>query len=433
MNLTKASLRSGQDYAVFPLHLPRWTDRASISAPCLGKIRKLSSFVSAPREITPRCSFSLTHQNKFHSFNLKGRRADEDAQRPAGIARRLQAHLDTAGKEKFPSFQGRPVIQYDEDLPAGGALVLTLPPKTALYTTNEALFPALGFPDQLIESATVPVPTGSTGRMMHAQVFGLWNEQADNVIYYTDPFTPTETLKERFTAWEMTMPPSFRMQVEYLNWQPFFIETPAPVREEPGAIMLALDWLCRTASARFQLKTSPINIATSAVGGPPQLLLSCVGQPNASATFVMHFDDETCKVLGLVPLQEVSFALNTSRTQTMTLKSGMRRDPFLGLYPITVLSVGSGLAQSWVEGLGFVPVMGVVEDEKKPIFSEGLVFETDLCSLHLEFYDFAQRKIVFQDNFDFFLTMEFKQIKPKPDISVRKKKRKESLDVEWNA
>ena len=89
------------------------------------------------------------------------------------------------------------------------------------------------------------------------------------------------------------------------------------------------------------------------------------------------------------------------------------------------------MAQSWVEGLGFVPVLGIVEDEKKPIFSEGVVFETDLCSLRLEFFDFALRKITFQDDFFFFLTMDFKQIKPKPDVPERKK-RKESLDPDWN-
>ena len=431
MNLTKAVVRRGQDHAVFPLHLPRWTDRASIIAPCLGKPRKFSSFVSAPREITLSCKFSLTHQTSFHSFNLKGRKAEDEAQKPAGFARRLQVHLEAAGREKFPSFQTRPVITYDEDLAGGGAMMLSLPPRSALYSTNENLFEALGFPDGLVQSASAQVPTGTSGKMVVAQVYGLWNLQDENVIIYTDPFTPTEMLSERFKAWQIVMPINFRMQVEYLDWPPFLIVAPDPVREEPGEIMQALEELCQTASARFQLRTNPINIATTAAAGPTQLLLSCSGQAGAAVNFVMSFDDDSCQVFGLQPNHELSFSLNTSRTQILTLKSGTRRDPFLGLYPITLLSVGSGMAQSWVEGLGFVPVLGIVEDEKKPIFSEGVVFETDLCSLRLEFFDFALRKITFQDDFFFFLTMDFKQIKPKPDVPERKK-RKESLDPDWN-
>ena len=428
MNQTRSTVRRGQDFAVFPVHLPRWTDRESIVKPCVGKIRKLVSFFNEAQEFELAASFSLLHQGNIHSFSLKGSTAEEDAQRAAGVARRLQSHLDDAAA-KFPSFQSHPHFHYDDGLPGGGAFVLDMPPRSSFFTTSSTFFSLLGFEDDDMDSTTRLVSTSASGRMMNAMVYGFFNRFQENVQFYSEPYTPTETLSERYKVVKEGMPTSFRLQVEFMNWNPFRLESDEPLREDPAAILLALDRLCQDATARFQLVANPLalTLAAAAVEGPPKLLLTCTGQQNARVTLVLKFEDESARALGLVDGQELSFALNATTTRTINTRSSLRRDPFAGLYPVTVLSVGSGLAQSWVEGLGFVPVMGIVEDEKKPVYSEGAVFETDLCSLHLEFYDYAIRKITFQNDFIFNLTMDFKQVKP-PSEKPERKKARESLD-----
>ena len=196
MNQTKAVVRRGQDLAVFPVHLPRWTDRESIIKPCTGKIRKLVSSFGAAREFDLEVTFTLLHQGNLHSFSLKGFTADEDSQKPAGVARRLQLHLDAAAL-KFPSFQSHPHFLYNDSLTGGGGFVVDLPPRSCFFTTSSTLFSVLGFLDGDVDSATRMVSTLSSGRMTNAIVYGFWNRLQEPIQFFSEPVTPTESLSER--------------------------------------------------------------------------------------------------------------------------------------------------------------------------------------------------------------------------------------------
>lgn len=185
MNHSIGKARKGTDYVSFPVRLPMLAGQTSVSGvKYLGKPESLTATIPTTNPFKFRANFTLRLDKPAHTFRLEVVGGDSDFNMPQRVHKRINEDLEKAAHKEFPLIDRTPTLEIvEEELGSGDGVtsyvyfVLTLPPRTAFYTSNPAVLPALGFAEAAIESFKVPYFGGRSVRDNKARVrvYGYFN------------------------------------------------------------------------------------------------------------------------------------------------------------------------------------------------------------------------------------------------------------------
>jgi hypothetical protein len=290
---------------------------------------------------------------------------------------------------------------------------LVLPPHSAFYTTYENFFPAFLMAGQKTEERKI----GGRGVMaMNKKVYGFFND-LDSITTYEsfDLILPEQTtfslldgyykfmLKKTFS--QDVAPKEVQLQVE-VNDQPmvaFDQDTPTELSLED--VTSTLDVVMDQVRKKMNVSVPLLRVHNSPDGSVSLCNHQVERVPDYGVATHVTISQEMSDLMQL-PLNMV-FPMDTVKYYRMKVRSRLT-DPFVGLYPILLVAREiSGATRSFVEGLGDVPVLGMLRQGGQLPVSQGLTFENDRTRLTVEFYDKSFRQIVFDNDYEFLLMLLF--------------------------
>ena len=412
MNQTFASVRRGQNYATFPISLPRNVGISDVNQEYLGIPRHIGYWGKIPN-INYALDYTISHERKTASFSI----LTGPLQKTTGhdVAEKLKTHFNEMSKQ-FPTLASKklPFILYNTETAGQEKFEIDLPPRTSVYSSSEYLFPSLGFaghPNLLSKTKDIGPKGGTPAR---AKVWGFFNNSDVKSEYYEGVKTmPAKmTMAERVDVDAEAFPKSMTLQAEVGDVG--FVRVlllgnrgmDRPVTKEE--VVLQLTAHLEMARRKAGLKENPFEIVP---GDDNKILLTNKAFPGSGVSMSLAFTEEMGRALNLTPRQYLQFDLNVVRGYTLKVQDVMR-EPFVGRFPVQMRMCGFGRASSVREGKGTIPIFAFLNDksDKHPIISQGAVFNTDRTMLQIEFTDCAGEMIVFEQDFQISMLLTFKKI-----------------------
>jgi hypothetical protein len=402
MNVTEARVRPGESLAVFPITVPRPAGIGSVYQRCVGKPRHLSYTGTAIREIPYEVRFWVIQHNKTFPFVIKTDVVDSN--KPPKLEKKLKDHLATMS-DIFPLQEALPDMYYDEDNDELPHFVVELPPRTALYSSNMLFMLGLGFAkDNRLKEETREI--GGRGKKKTTkQVYGFFNHGLKAQTYRGGVFHKGTPMNANVPK-DIPMPDSMQVQVELNDWgrQPLPLlaserqRWPATKENAIRFLTLQLGRIVRVVN----LKENPFDVVS---GSGDVVQISNRASAGAGMSIQIELNEEMLSAYGLTQGHLMTFPLSQTRSYELLVRS-RKDDPFRGLYPIVMRASGSGLPISYVEGLGHISLFAYIND-KQPILTEGIRFETERNFLTIQFYDKNKQLVVFQDGHRIEMLMSF--------------------------
>ena len=418
MNVIKGEAEPGQSRVNFVARAPLWAGAASAEAGCTVFPSRLATRCRGAGGKT-RYSLTawLTRGDAGGVYPFQLRTAANVDNSMTGVLNRASGHL-VLGEAEFPIHQSGPLLSLTPTPPPPAVAIsfafrLTLPPFTALYSTSQHFFEAIGFD---------PTDTGLTeqrraigGRgpaVVVAVVYGYFNPTPREVSVEGSAVLRNETVHSVLVG--LGHPPlagAVQMQLEFMNAYEVVV---AKTAEQPTAVEVAstaLAQLMQTLSARLNLRATPIAVTRNR----RVLTLASVRVPNATATIDVLLNPQLCAAFGLPSNRLLSFAMGGDARYELR-GFGEREDPFEDLYPVTAIFRGLGDTNSWVDGEGYVALAATITDGKgKQMLCDGARMHTATANLVVEFRDYKMEPIVFTRSLDFRLVLKFSRKKKLPD------------------
>jgi hypothetical protein len=424
MNLTKATVRRGDSCVTFPIRLPYWSTQSQLNRKVLGKPKRIHFDSRLPEQVLYEADISLSYEGEHHLhpffLNTRVNKINPEINTPPDLMRKLEEEYEYF-ETRWPEREIKPKLYYDDQEDhENPTWVVELPPRSAFYSSYAYLFPALGFTDHKEMMRKI---SGRGARTSTIAVYGFFNfDQEDSRLYRAaNSVFPNVKLEKLLpvnprTDRRIVIPVKIQLQAEFMS--PFQLLSMRPVHAgaQPMAAanattaMNALRELATEFCQRANLKQTYINVFASGSGDNPDMLtLTSVTVPDARSILKIHLRPELEVLFNLPEHTPLVFPLGQSKSYVLDT-SAKRRDPFYGLYPITIYCRGMGAADSYEEGEGYVSIFGVLTEKserEKKIESDGLVFETDNSRLSLEFKSFAQNVITFKREQTVHLSIKF--------------------------
>jgi hypothetical protein len=424
MNLTTTFIRSGDSSADFRVTLPQWTDLGSINTKCRGKVHSLS-FTAPPHKAPDALRYGLHCQAEMedntYPFHVKTDRAASNT--TTILNEKLDAHFRKAA-EHFPLRRFLPLLYYvpDDVEPDDPHFEVYLPPRSRLFTSSEVFFAGLGFtgkPPEVGSGQRAPsmAPAAFTGDIggrqrpvaVNTQCYGFFNDTDDHTITFrADKMSKGESL-DSVLGKNVVVPRTVQLQVEFDRTRTVLVQTDEPLPATPEGAVLALTELFEESARVCNLKHNLMEASVSKTNRNHVVVKNRTLE-GAKTTLWLRFDDRTASVFDVTPRALMAFPLALPRTVTFEMQAG-RQDPLKGRGPVTVVAHGYGDAKSWIQGRGYVTVLGVL-DEKKGFYTLdlGLLFHTDQTVLKLEFLDNTFQPIQFAHDVHAHLILNFSRV-----------------------
>jgi hypothetical protein len=397
MNHSICKVRAGQTTADFNIRLPLWATPAVTSSGGFGKPRYLlAANDDVGEEIVASAGFYLTTDTTVHSFLMKtGLGSDENT--PPKMVDKWASH-DSTIEQLFPHLQSLPRLDYAAEQ---HLLAFILPPYTSVHTTDGILLDLMGFEEYEESEEDV----GGRGKSVGlTKCFGYVNDTNHlKYILAGTELLPGETLRSQLGNNE-TLPLTVRWVLQTSAIAEFFVTLPRKIRTTPDELRTAHNYMMERATLALNLKTSWVEV--NVFPGTDQL--EFVGRSageGANAVLTLVLGDEVAKALDLERTRELVFPLETGRSYTIRAPA-LETDPFAGNYPVTVMRLGSGKPLSWIDGMGYVSVVGILREKGKQMElaeAVGQHFDSDNSVMTLVFLDPTMKKIEFRH--DFVLTL----------------------------
>lgn len=405
-NQTHATVRRGDTCASFPVSLPRSNGISSVNKRhratpanllCTGQAGNIDYSVFYRAELDKRtASFSV----------MTGARQRTSAQ---DMDRKMQGHFADIGS-KFPLLHPRllPRIEYDDEMVHAERFQLVLPPRTAIYSTSELFFPSLGFRDHP-NLRVLWKQVGNRPTTAQTRVYGFYNasETDSFIVESTEIMPPKMTMAERLgdgAVFPNQM--GVQLQMERLNFRELYLanneglNVPVNLTEAVNHLTLLLE------QARIAAGLT-MNLIDVVAGTGNTIYLTNRVFPEGGVSLTLFFPIQVSRALGLRDMQVLNFNFDVVRTFELNVKDKVP-DPFQGRYPVHAVMCGFGEANSYLEGVGTVPIFAtLIEGRKKPL-SDGAVIQNDRTYLTLEFRDREGERIAFQDAYVISMLLNFK-------------------------
>jgi hypothetical protein len=432
-NLTKAKVRQGSSSASFNIRLPRWSGIAELNTKSTGRPVFLTPVKQQPKHITYEARATITHTKLNYPFTMRDLFRERKPKNVSDLVRLMQKHMNNTGA-CFSSVVEMPRLSLELDPESNSEyLTMTIPPNMAFYTSYAEFWFHLGFRKMDITD-TMEVIGGRNTRTITTRVFGFYNADQEEKIFVSRKTLFASTLMNTLTNFSKTVPDPIQFQVHVGEYDNELVRVYSPTGATPLTaatrdMVLGIEGLLEDIRYRLNYAANLIEVSVNR-NDPERIYLSNrvvsdvepeqvelgAQQPEPPRDFStklhIQFGPELSQALGVAATQLFAFDLEVPRTYSFKLKGGggdQNSDPFSGLYPLTMISQSLGQAHSYVEGLGYVPLMAVIHDQTRPIYSKGFEFETDGINLTIEFYDRAMQKIIFQEDMELILLIEFQR------------------------
>jgi hypothetical protein len=296
-----------------------------------------------------------------------------------------------------------------------------LPPYSALFTSSEVLFRGLGFsgrdPDPYSGQRGKSMPpiefTADIGGRQRPVVttlcYGYVNDNQDPANFRGDKMSGGESFRSMLGI-RTVVPDSIQLQMQFLKMDFQWVQTSKLFPTTTESAVLALNVIFEDVARVCNLKHNLME-ATVNKTNPSQVLVRNRAMETSKVTLWFRFDAQTAPVFDVSTLTLAAFPLALSRTVTFEMMGG-KQDPLKGKGPVTVVAHGYGDAKSWIEGRGYVTVVGVYDDRKQTFYSVdlGLPFQTDQTVLTLEFLDSTSDPIKFTHDVHAHLILNFSRV-----------------------
>ena len=410
MNQTFATVRQGQTHATFPISLPRNKGISDVNKKCLGTPKHIG-FFGKPPNIDYRLEYAVLADSKTYSFQMKT--GPQDKTTGKDMLQKLQNHLTKMGTEEYPLlFDHRlPYITYNEEV---DRFEIDLPAKTSLYSSNEFLWPGLGFETNSALLSTTKDIGPKRGKKTRTRVFGFFN--LDDTVGETVLAEKPMNLKDTMAEFLNILPEEFgnyvTVQVEISDGQLVPVElmnnrgTDKPVTKKEAIRQLTT--LFDLARRRAGLRENLIDIVP---GHDNIIYVTNRIFPKAGVGFTLLFSEAMSNALGITPGQLMTFNFEAPRTFQLSVQDSVS-DPFTGKYPVQLRQCGFGEATSVREGNGTIAIIAFLNEktDRHPIISQGVVFTTDRTYLTVEFTDKNGDVIAFDRDLQIGMLLTFKML-----------------------
>ena len=401
---------AGSSTAQFLVRMPRFTTISKMHRPTLAVPELLAwSADGAYRQILYGIQFELRLNRPRFNFRIQaqdGTRGNEISQ----VLRRLQSRLSgpnprETARDFFKTHLIMPTVEVIEDWNLSiregedACIRFTLPPFTALCTTDESFLIMLGFTrDQYkVEYTRWGYHEASPDAL---RTFGFSNDTMHPLIIDSNiRRNPYALLGEQRTQGFGRFPKlgTINIQVEMLSTLEYELTSDAAEGVSNENCVAALNNIFIAVRDRYNLVRSPLEAALNdsndgiVVKSRP-LPYDDKDEAGGSGTLIFNsnfekvYDSDKGRPYAFTFTEEQNYAFRPIEP---------RADPFSDRYPISMVCSGSGSAVNPMDGLGYVPILAVMKEAKKPLISDGLCFQTDITGLSVEFYDFRDEKVIF--------------------------------------
>jgi hypothetical protein len=416
LNQTSAVVSAGSSSATFKIRLPRWTGEDSLNTACLGVPRYLVVSPSRPRQIRYALTYFFRLAEPTYPFVLKTRGAGI-SRTMEDVSNRLTVHMENVARA-FPLQASVPSLYYDTKDDNDPHWEVRLPPRSAIYSSDELFFSGLGFlegyPLEVDEpQESVAMIGGRNRRKKVARVWGFYNHSYDEVFPFRGVKAgPGVTMDSLALAVADDFPADMQVQAELFEVTNVTDRRVVTLEDDGnrsaaslGTAVTALETMLETVKFELNLRYQLIDVATD---GQEEIVLSNKPLVGTGCTIILIMDDEMSEAFQLPRQRSFIFYIDAPRSYSFRVPSAAP-DPFKGCYPVTVVSQGFGPVVSWVEGLGYVNLFGVLREggDRKAVESEGSEFDVNQTFLTLQFLDSARQPVVFAAEHQLDLMMKF--------------------------
>jgi hypothetical protein len=359
---------------------------------------------------------TIRHSRKTFPFRLQT--PFRDPRTVERLAELLEGHFDTA-TALFPWAPVHPRLWYNQDDPDDPHFVATLPPYTAIYTTYSPFFPALRLPGQRAAQRKIG---GRGTAVVVTDCYGFFNASNQTIhVRSTEAVMsslPSNLLLPLLLRPDLGNPPNVQIQVEHYDvnnklqvlTMPHAIDGKAKAMELLNEFLMSLVLDYNFPGLRIEVSSGPyqtVYLTTQRIEMQP-----APGFPNEPIDIIkfnVQFSAAVSEALGLDPNDVLSFTLGEAASHTLSIRSG-NTDAFKDKFPITAVCQTYGDASSYIHGLGYVSLLGIMPKAGVEFHSKGMVLETDLLNLTLRFYDRDARQIAFLQDTEIHLTFDFESL-----------------------
>ena len=406
MNVTYATVRPGDASATFTISLPKWGGLESINTRNLGKPRQITFSPGEPPLIEYMITATLEQGIRFFPFRLltPTRKSWEAAEIGSRLAK-------NESKLAYPLQRRLPELYFNDAEEDDMHFVVSLPPNTAFYTTNNLFFSAIGYDGHPALEKDIREIGGRGTRVVQKDVYGFFNETDQFQEIRGESTPPNLVITDVFP--NVRFPKSIQFQCQVNDVPEKVIRLPMNMRALPAnrdMAVMVLTTLSEAIRIKFDLKENPFEIAAGV--SPKTLLWSNRATENEKAKIVVHFPGDLAQKFGFTPVTALTFKLDTPRTYTLEFQS-QPEDPFSKLYPVTAKVNSFGNSVSYVEGFGYLPILAVFNDQLgqcPPIITNGLMFNADKTYLTVEFIDKDRQIITFQHHYTISMLFSFQHL-----------------------
>lgn len=410
MNLTTATVRPGDSVATFCVRLPRFQGQASSNMKMLGRVVDVTYNSTGVRNIPYQIGLSAEfYVKQFPFFIRTGARQDNAIEK---VAKKLENHFEDMSKA-YPLLQTLPSITLNQDDDLDIHFLVSLPARTALYSSSNQFFRGLGLGDAPeVRTARRDMSGGSKKLPATKIVTGAFNDMHYPIQFRGDSLIPGTTMNE-LTLANTIMPETMSVQVEFMGTDRFVIGTPPGEQQEQPATKENAVRLLRIQAERIRqnlnLKSNLIDILP---GSGDTVYIGNRAFPGANLVLTLQFNNPMSDAYGWQRGQQLVFPLETARTYDIQVRS-QRADPFAGKYPIVMRMAGFGSSSSFIQDHGYSSIMAYQRERGGgdiDLTTVAMIFDSDATYVNMQFIDKQRNVVSFLDGHEISLLMKFQPL-----------------------
>jgi hypothetical protein len=390
----KTLVGRGESIATFVLRLPRMGGLERLNSSMQGQVQSLVA-LNATSTLLYGAAMRITRPNNLYAFQLL--KPFDTAVTIATLATRLKQHWTNA-TNFFVLAASVPVIWFDKSDADDPHWRVRLPANSAIYSTNMHFWPVLGMEDA---ERREDIDITTRGNVAAFVCYGYWNTTRVTREVRGEAHHKDVTFANMLEAIEIPPPAVVQLQVELTQqvaadlWAPDEAKMdPYTAAETVQTLAIALGNILNFDVARVltvQADNVSFRLTTAAV---------------ANSTIMMELTFADVTAAALQTQAPLVFQLGALAQHVVTPRLTELVDALLPHYPVLLVTRGVGDASHWIDGKGFVSILGAIHSASRPTDSQRVLFETDMCTIRLEFVDKHFETVVFRQDTNITLILQ---------------------------
>ena len=385
LSALKAKVQKGESIARFTVRLPRVGGLDRLNSSMEATVLSVTA-VEEPSPVVYGLELSVKRPNHVFSFGL---------QNPFGVgvqlvalARRLRDHFANARKQ-FSTSVNVPLGYLDVSDPNGSRFILSVPPKTAIFSTWNGFWEMLGFSGHEKREDVAMVTRGASATFV---AYGFWNTGAETLDLTGDVMYANVAFADLLEGMLLEAPATVQVQLQVEAEVSSTVVAPSAYPPDLSNASRVLGLLLQEACEECNLATNTFTVVDEGT----VLSVTNAAVANSRTTYEINLDKNTNPVFD--GDEQLSFEARAATEYEMKVTKTEIADAFSEKYPVTMLLQGCGQASHWIDGRGYCAVLGTCHEKPKTVTSRVVLFETDMIGMQLECIDGNFETIAFKEN-----------------------------------